>query len=153
MAPLAAIIVLAAFQPNYYQDGLKALDAQQYQAAADDFTKALAADPKDFTAHFNLALAYSMLTRDADSVAEYRKTLEWKPGLCQAELNLGILLLRQKQAADAVPHLSAAASEKPKEFRPNFYLAEALRQNGDLQKAEKTYKTALEIDPKSGGAE
>jgi tetratricopeptide (TPR) repeat protein len=153
MAPLAAIIVLAAFQPNYYQDGLKALDAQQYQAAADDFTKALVADPKDFTAHFNLAFALSMLNRDADSIAEYQKTLDLKPGLYQAELNLGILLLRQKQAASAVPHLSAAVSQKPKEFRPNFYLAESLRQNGDLPKAEDAYKAALEIDPKSGGAE
>jgi tetratricopeptide (TPR) repeat protein len=153
MAPLAAIVVLAAFQTNFYQDGLKALDAQQYQAAADNFTKALDADPKDFTAHFNLAFAFSMLNRDADSIAEYRKTLELKPGLYQAELNLGVVLLRQKQPAAAVPQLSAAASEKPKEFRPNFYLAEAFRQNGDLQKAEETYKTALEIDPKSGGAE
>jgi Tfp pilus assembly protein PilF len=153
MAPLAAIIVLAAFQANYYEDGLKALDARQYQAAADNFTKALAADPKDFTAHFNLAFAFSMLNRDADAIAEYRKTLELKTGLYQAELNLGILLLRQKQAADAAPHLAAAVSQKPKEFRPNFYLAEAQRANGDMQKAEETYKTALEIDPKSGGAE
>jgi tetratricopeptide (TPR) repeat protein len=153
MAPLAAIIVLAAFQANYYEDGLKALDARQYQAAADNFTKALAADSKDFTAHFNLAFAFSMLNRDADAIAEYRKTLDLKPGLYQAELNLGILLLRQKQAADAVPYLAAAVLQKPKEFRPNFYLAEALRANGDMQKAEETYKTALEIDPKSGGAE
>src|SRR5216684_6315624 len=85
MAILAAIVVLAAFQTNFYQDGLKALDAQQYQAAADDFTKVLAADPKDFTAHFNLAFAYSMLNRDADSIAEYKKTLELKPGLYQAD--------------------------------------------------------------------
>src|SRR6266567_2452843 len=150
MAPLAAIIVLAAFQANYNQDGLKALDAQQYQAAADNFTKALAADPKDFTAHFNLAFALSMLNRDADSIAEYQKTLDLKPGLYQAELNLGILLLRQKQAASAVPHFSVAVSQKPREFRPNFYLAEALRQSGELPKAEEAYKTALEIDPKSG---
>jgi tetratricopeptide (TPR) repeat protein len=153
MASLAAIVVLAAFQTNFYQDGLKALDAQQYQAAADNFTKALAADPKDFTAHFNLAFALSMLNRDADSIAEYQKTLDLKAGLYQAELNLGILMLRQKQAEAALPHLSAAVSQKPKEFRPNFYLAEALRQNGDFPKAEETYKTALEIDPKSGGAE
>src|SRR5579859_4922733 len=46
MAPLAAIVVFAAFQTNFYQDGLKALDAKQYEAAAGDFTKALEADPK-----------------------------------------------------------------------------------------------------------
>src|ERR1700694_4465393 len=98
MAFLAAAIFLAAFQTNFYNDGLKALDAKQYQAAADDFTKALAADPKDFTAHFNLAFAYSMLNRDADAIAEYKKTVDLKPGLYQADLNLGILLLRNKQS-------------------------------------------------------
>ena len=153
MALLAAVIVIAAFQTNFYNDGLKALDAKQYQAAADDFTKAIAADPKDFTAHFNLAFAYSMLNRDNDAIAEYSKALELRPGLYQADLNLGILLLRNKKAADAIPHLVAAVTQKPKEFRPNFYLAEALREEGALPKAEQAYRTALEIDPKSAGAE
>ena len=153
MPLLGAVIILAAFQTNFYNDGLKALDAKQYQAAADDFTKALTADPKDYTAHFNLAFAYSMLNRDADSIAEYKKTLELKPGLYQADLNLGILLLRNKQSAEAVPHLASAATQKPKEFRPVFYLAETLRAEGALPKAEEAYKTALQLDPKSAGAE
>jgi tetratricopeptide (TPR) repeat protein len=148
-----AAVLCAAFQTNFYNDGLKALDAKQYQSAADNFTKALEADPKDFTAHFNLAFAYSMLNRDADAIAEYEKVLELKPGLYQADLNLGVLLLRNKKSAAAVPHLTSAVSEKPKEFRPNFYLAEALRAEGSLPKAEEAYKAALEIDPKSAGAE
>ena len=153
MPLLAAALVVAAFQTNYSQDGLKALDAKQYQAAADNFSKAIQADPKDFSAHFNLAFAYSMLNRDVDAIAEYKKTLELKPDLYQADLNVGILLLRNKQAADAVPHLTSAVSKKPKEFRPNFYLAEALRAKGDDAGAETAYQTALEIDPKSAGAE
>lgn len=153
MELLAAVIVLAAFQPNYYNDGLKALDAKQYQAAADDFLKAIAADPKDYTAHFNLAFAYSMLNRDPDAIVEYKKTLELKPGVYQVDLNLGILLLRNKAAAEAIPHLASALSQKPREFRPAFYLAEALRAEGTLPKAEEAYKTALQIDPKSAGAE
>lgn len=153
MPLLAAVVVLAAFQTNYSSDGLKALDGKQYQAAADNFTKALQADPKDFTSHFNLAFAYSMLNRDADAIAEYKKTLELKPDLYQAELNLGILLLRNKQSAEAIPYLASAVSQKPKEFRPSFYLAEALREQGTYPKAEEAYKTALELDPKSAGAE
>jgi len=35
MAFLATLVVLAAFQTNFYNDGIKALDARQYQAAAD----------------------------------------------------------------------------------------------------------------------
>ena len=51
------------------------------------FAKAVAADPKDYAAHFNLALSYTMLKRDADGLAEYKKVLEMKPGLYEAELN------------------------------------------------------------------
>jgi len=153
MSLLAAAIVLAAFQTNFSNDGLKALEAKQYDAAITAFTKVIEQDPKDFSAHFNLAFAYGMLNKDADAIAEYKKTLELKPNLYQAELNLGILLLRQKQAVDAMPYLVAAVTEKPKEFRPNFYLAEALRQQAMYPKAEEQYKTVLAMDPNSAAAE
>lgn len=153
MPLLAAVIVLAAFQTDFYNDGLKALDARQYQAAADDFTKALQSDPKDFTAHFNLAFAYTMLGRDPDAITEYKKALDIKPNLYQADLNLGMVLLRTKQPSEALSHLVSAVSQKPKEFRPNFFLAEALRANGMYPKAEEAYNAALAIDPKSAGAE
>ena len=104
---------------------MKALDARNYEAAAAEFQKAVAADPQDYSAHFNLALAYSFLHRDEDGIAEYRKALELKPHLYEAELNAGILMLRQKNAAGAAPLLEDAAGQKPKEFRPRYYLAEA----------------------------
>jgi tetratricopeptide (TPR) repeat protein len=153
MSVLAAVAVLAAFQTNFSNDGLKALEARQYQAAAEAFSKAIQADPKDFSAHFNLAFAYGMLNKDAEAIAEYQKTLELKPNLYQAELNLGILLLRQKRPAEAMPYLAAAAAERPKEYRPNFYLAEAFREQGEFAKAEQQYATTLQINPAGAGAE
>ena len=149
----ATLFFLAAFQSNFYEQGLKALDEKRYQAAVENFTNAIAAEPKDFALHFNLALAYSLLGQDTEGIAEYQKALDIKPGLYQADLNLAILLMRNKRPAEAVPHLTAAAAQKPKEFRPNYYLAEALLQTGQTDKAEPVYKAALEIDPKSAGAE
>jgi tetratricopeptide (TPR) repeat protein len=147
------LLLFLGYQSDYYQSGLKALDEKNFQAAVDDFTKAAAAEPKDYTAHFNLALAYSLLGKDADAIPEYKRTLELKPDLYQAELNLGICLLRTKQASDAAPYLTAAASQKPKEFRPNYYSGEALSASGQPDKAEPYFKTALEADPKSAAAE
>src|ERR1041385_232218 len=122
-ALLAAFLLLQT--ADVTADGLKALDEGRYEAAAQAFTKAIEADPKDYSAHFNLALAYSFLGKDAEGVAEYRKTLELKPGLYEAQLNAGILLLRRKNPADAMPLLTDAAEQKADEFRPRFYLAEA----------------------------
>ena len=150
-----AVLLLLWFQTaaSPGADGMKALEEGRYADAAQAFSKELAADPGDYSAHFNLALAYSFLNRDADGIAEYRKTLELKPGLYPAQLNAGILLLRQKAAADALPLLEAAAAQKPAEFRPRFYLAEAEFGAGDFAKAEQNYQAALQLDAKSAGAE
>jgi len=153
MSPGIALIVLFAFQTNVSEQGLKALDEKQYQTAIDDFTKAIAADPKDYSLHFNLALAYSLAGKNAEAIPEYKKTLELKPDLYQAELNLGISLLRENRPAEAIPYFSGAATQKAQDYRPNYYLAAAYLGSGDFAKAEQAYHTALAIDPKSPDAE
>src|SRR5580700_9760453 len=136
MWPFAVPLLFLAFQNNFSEQGLKALEEKHYDVAVDNLNKAIAADPKDYSLHFNLALAYSLLGKDAEAVPEYRQTLDLKPGLYQAELNLGISLLRQKQDREAVPYLSAAAAAKPNEYRPNYYRAAALLGSGDFPQAE-----------------
>jgi tetratricopeptide (TPR) repeat protein len=153
MWPTALLVLLLAFQNNYYEQGLKALDQNQYQVAVDDFLKAIEAEPQDYTLRFNLALAYSLLDKDADAIPQYKKVLELKPDLYQADLNLGITLVRSKQAADAVPYLTAAVAQKSKEFRPSYYLAAALLASDNFAKAEQAYTAALALDPKSPDAE
>jgi Flp pilus assembly protein TadD len=153
MWPTALLVLFLAFQNNYYEQGLKALDQKQYQSAVDSLLKAAEAEPQDFTVRFNLALAYSLLGKDAEAINQYKKVLDLKPDLYQADLNLGISLVRVQQTADAVPYLTAAVAQKPKEYRPNYYLAAALLGSGDVAKAEQAYTTALELDPKSPDAE
>jgi len=147
----AALLFFQAANPG--AEGMKALDEGKYEAAAEAFTKAVAADPSDYTAHFNLALAFSLLQQDTQGIAEYRKTLELHPGLYEAQLNLGILLLQQKNPADAKPLLEAAVAQKPAEFRPRLYLAEAQLGTGEVAKAEANYQAAIEANPKSAGAQ
>src|ERR1700685_4176847 len=131
-----ALVLLVAFQTgfqiNQAEQGLKALDEKRYQAAVDSFTQALAADPKDYSLHFNLALAYSLMGKNAEAIPEYKKTLELQPGLFEAELNVSISLLREKRPAEAVPYLTAATTQKANEYRPNYYLATALLGTGDF---------------------
>jgi Tfp pilus assembly protein PilF len=148
-----AAFLLLVQTPDYSADGIKALEDGKYEAAVQAFQKAIEADPKDYYAHFNLAFAYSALHKDAEGIAEYRKTLELKPGLYEAELNAGILLMRQKQPADALPLLAHAVEQKPAEFRPRYYLAEAQYQTGAFDQAETNYRMALDVDPKSAAAE
>src|SRR5262249_37141617 len=102
---------------------------------------------------FNLAFAYGALHKDPEAIAEYRKTLELKPGLYEAELNGGIVLMRAKQPADALPLLAHAAEQSPTEFGPRYHLAEAQYQTGAYEQAEAGFRMALEIDAKSAASE
>jgi len=147
-----AILLLLSQATDFAVEGQKALDAGQYETAAEAFRKAIAADPADYTAHFNLALADGLLGRDVEAIAEYRRTLELKPDLYEAELNCGMLLLRRKDAG-AAAMLEAAAAQKPDELRPRLYLGEAETQAGALDRAEASYRRTLELDGKSAAAE
>jgi tetratricopeptide (TPR) repeat protein len=147
------VAALLAQTGDFESGGIKALDAKQYDAAVELFTKAVAADPKDYAAHFHLALSYSLLGKDAQAIAEYKTTLELKPELYEAELNIGVSMTRAKDAASAIPYLKSAAAKKPVEFRPAFYLAQALLAHGDLAEAQAAYVTALGINATSAPAE
>ena len=91
LAPLALLLLLLqAADPS--ADGMKALERNDFAGAVALFNKAIEQAPADYGAHFNLALAYSLLKKDELAIPEYRKTMELKPGLYQAQLSLGILL-------------------------------------------------------------
>ena len=114
MHPSIAFVLFLAFQTNQAsqtnsasqnnpsEQGLKALDEKRYPDAVASLTQAIAADPKDYSLHFNIALAYSLMGKNAEAIPEYKKTLELKPDLYEAELNLSISLLREKRPAEAV---------------------------------------------------
>lgn len=133
--------------------GLQALDRQDFEQAEQIFSKLVAADPKDYSALFNLALAESALKQDDKAAEHYRQVLVLKPGLYEAELNLGILDLRDHRAADAVPLLQDVARQKPAQARPQRFLGEALLATGDAAAAADAFRAALAADPKQAVAE
>jgi predicted Zn-dependent protease len=140
------VMLLGTSLEDDLADALKFLDAKQPAQAEPLLRKAIAAEPADYFAHFNLALALSMQQKDPEAVAEYRKTLELKPGLYEADLNLGTLLLRDRQPADAVPVLKEASEARPQEKRPALYYAQALLDSGDAAEAETRFAALGEKD-------
>ncbi len=156
LCALAAVILFAP-QQDFHAEGLKALDANQPAAAEPLLRQAVQADANDFSAHFNLALALSLQQKDDEAIRELRRTLELKPGLYQADSNLGTLLLRDRKPAEALPVLTEALESAPnageKGARANFLYAQALYQTGDAAQAEQFYRAAAELDPKSAAAQ
>ena len=138
---------------DWPSQGSKALEEKRFPAAVEAFTKAVAADPKDYYSHFSLALAFSLLNRDDEAIAAYRTTLALKPELYEAQLNLGILLLRNQKGAEALEFLDRAIAAKPTAFRPKLYQAQALGASGKDAEAADAYRSALALDAKSAAAE
>ena len=159
MALLCALVAVILFAPqqDFLAEGLKALDANQPAAAEPLLRQAVQADANDFAAHFNLALALSLQQKDDEAVQELRRTLQLKPGLYEADSNLGTLLLRNRKAAEALPVLKEALESAPnsgeKAARANFLYAQALYQTGDAAQAEQYYRAAAELDSKSAAAQ
>ena len=150
-----AIIALLMWQApgDDLENGHAALEQNRAAEALPFLEKAIASAPDDFTAHFDLALAFSLLHRDDDALREYQKTLQLKAGLYQAEINQAVILMRRRDYSAALPLLKDAQQQKPREFRPAFYLAEALLAAGDATQAAAAYQLALTLDPKSAAAE
>ncbi len=150
---MLAVLLFSLLAQDPAAAGLKALEAEKYTEAADLLEKAIAADPQDLASHFNLALARTFLNQDAAAIVAYRKTLQLKPGLYEASLNLGMVFLRAKQPADAIAPLTDAAAAKPQELRPKLYLADALAESGaEPANVEAKYRDALALDAKSASA-
>lgn len=146
-------LALSAASPPDIQAGLQALDHGDYVQAEQIFTKVATADPKDYAALFNLALAETGLKKNSEAAGHYKEVLALKPELYEAKLNLGILEIRNQQPADAIPLLRDAAKQKPNEARPQRYLGDALLQTGDFDGAATAFKAALASDPKLAAAE
>ena len=140
------LLAFLAQAVDFNGEGVKALDEKNYEAAAVAFSRAVTADPKDLSAHFNLALAYSMLGRDAQAIPEYKAVLDLQPGLYEAELNLGMTLVRTKDFAGAIPLLRDASQQKPNEYRPIFALGEAQFATNQFKDAEASYTKAVALN-------
>jgi tetratricopeptide (TPR) repeat protein len=147
-----AQLALLAQSTDFNAEGVKALDARNYDAAVAAFTQAVTADQKDPSAHFNLALSYSMLGKDAQAIPEYKAVLAIQPGLYEAQLNLGVTLIRAKDPAAAISYLQQATHQKPNEYRPAFSLAEALFATNQFKEAEVAYAAAIALNSTSAPA-
>ncbi|MGA8594981.1 MAG: tetratricopeptide repeat protein [Bryobacteraceae bacterium] len=143
----------AAGPPDLQTQGIQALDRRDYQQAEQVFSQLLKNDPKDYSASFNLALAEAGLKKDAEAIANFKRTLELKPGLYQAELNLGMLYLRSNRPADAASLLADVVRQKPDLAQPYVFLGEALQAQSKWPEAAAEFQEAAKRNPKDARAE
>jgi len=138
------------------QIGVAYTQANQLEAAAEFYRKALTLDPALTPARKNLATVLWFLGRKQESEAEFLAVKKATPRDPVPELYLGLAAYERREFPSAIAHFENAgplAQENP-EVKPlvvETYLAAA--QEFDRQqlpeKAYRAYARALEIDPSS----
>ncbi len=141
------VTALAQTAEELLQQAAAALQREDYTAAAAILETYLAGQPEDYRAEFNLAFAYSLTGRRAEAIRLYKNVLSREKELTAAHRNLGILLLQDGNAAEAVDHLQFVAGKEPLDVPTHFNLAEALGSVGMIQEARETYEKVLQLKP------
>jgi tetratricopeptide (TPR) repeat protein len=127
--------------------GRTALEARRYGEAANEFRKAIAEQPDNIPAHFNLGAALTQ-TGDLRGAAEqFKETLRLDPNHANAHYNLGLLLAQTKQHEEAITHLRQAVSAAPDDNNARFLLAQELAGVRRLDEAEAEFSRVVQAAP------
>jgi tetratricopeptide (TPR) repeat protein len=146
-----------------FNAGKTALEAKQYDAAIEAFTKASTIDDKQVVVWSGLADAYvgAAGTKPAESAAlyekgfdAYKKAIELKPDDAAYYNNYAIALAKGKKLEEAKTNLDKAAQLDPAGAGKYFYNMGALLVNGGQNDAAgEQFKKAVTADPNYADAQ
>jgi tetratricopeptide (TPR) repeat protein len=94
---------------GYHQEGLALLAQQHFGKAINNYTRAIALDPHNEAAHYDLGDAYERVFDYARAIPEYQRAIEINGGYDEAYINLGRLyILNAKDYGRALALVSKA---------------------------------------------
>lgn len=126
----------------------RALDHNDFPAAAQLLVPYVAAHPGNAAAHFDLAFADSGMRQDAAAIEQYKRGLAIEPKNFAAQLNLGILLLHARQLEPALAALKAATGLRAGDAKAWLELGRAEQQSGDYPAALAAWRKAEPLAPR-----
>jgi tetratricopeptide (TPR) repeat protein len=139
-------------QPPEIAQAEDAIQKNDFTAAETLLKKAIAKDPNNYQAWFDLGFVLNRLARTDESIAAYRKSVSAKPDVFESNLNLGLMLARANNP-EAEQFLRAATNLKPtahpEEGQARAWLALAhLLENKKPEDALQAYRKVSELTPK-----
>ncbi len=111
------------------------------------FERAVAENPNDARAHFDLGMSLELLGDAVGAEQGYRRAIELRADFAEALNNLGLLLRAQGKAGEAAAMLRRAVAANPASAEGHMNLALALEESGEPTGAESEYREALRIEP------
>ena len=141
-----------ASQPPELTQAEAAIEKKDYAGAEPLLKKVVTAQPANFQAWFDLGFVYNALDQPTDSISAYRQSVAAKPDVFESNLNLGLMLVKNKQPG-AEEFLKAATTLKPTSHvdqgRATAWLALAhVIEANDPDQAIEAYRQAAALQPK-----
>jgi tetratricopeptide (TPR) repeat protein len=139
-------------QPAELTAAEAAIEKKDYAAAEPLLKKVVAAQPANYQAWFDLGFLYNALGKADESITAYRQSVTAKPDVFESNLNLGLMLVKNKQPG-AEEFLAAATKLKPtshvEQGRATAWIALArVVEEQDPERAIEAYRQAATLQPK-----
>jgi len=122
-------------------------DAGRLAEAEAEYRLALAIDPDNVEAGYNLATLLERLDRIDEAMDRYREVLRLLPVHRRAHNNLGILYRKSSRDAEAEAEFREAIVSGAETADPYFHLATLLEFQGRSDEAVQSYRDGLVVDP------
>jgi Tfp pilus assembly protein PilF len=122
----------------------------EYGQAREIFGRAAAAHPERLDLQVNLAIATMHRQQEGDTGEAQRifeRVLSLDSQQLRAHYGLGLLLLHDGHARDALPHFTFVAEHAPGDSYAWYYVAQCRSQEADFTDALPLYERALSINP------
>lgn len=118
----------------------------KYDSAQVEFKAELANDENSCTASWKLAHATIELNGSMDdALLELNRSIDRCPHLMQARVDRARVLVKLNRQKEALPDLSLAESDSPKEPVIHFLLAQVYRANGETSQAQQEMRTYAQL--------
>ena len=127
--------------------GRTALEARRFSEAADQFRKAVAAQPDSLPAHFNLGAALTQTGDLPGAIKEFEEVRHLDPNHPNTHYNLGLLLAQLNRHEEAIQHLQSAIADTPSDINARFLLGQELLKVRRYDEAEKELSRVVQSNP------
>lgn len=134
---------------SYVRQAQTNLQFEDPERAEASYRKALALNPKNIAAMFNLGGVLVDRGRVAEALDWFRAVLELAPDNFEAHLALGIQSMNLDRHAEAVASLEEAVRLRPDYSPARYYLGMAFQGQGKFEQSLEQYARILEADPDS----
>lgn len=128
----------------FFYEGLKLKNAGKYDAAFDAFTHCLSIDSTSAPLLYELSSFYMQLERPEKAIEMLRGAASYSPDNFTYKMALATLSRNMGMFGEAVEVYEELVKKHPAKTELNYYLADALTQQGEIGKAIDAYD-ALEL--------